>query len=86
MRTVTRTSNTCDVDWYDHHAARDDRALAAKFRRLCEPYLGPQAVDRAIRLIAAVDTAPGVHSLVAALVASRGDCANPPPEQKGDRP
>ena len=69
MRTVTRTSNTCDVDWYDHHAAQDDRALAAKFQRFCEPYLPAQAIDQAMRLISAVDTAPDVHSLVAALVA-----------------
>ena len=71
-RTVTRTSNTCDADWYDHHAARDDRGLAAKFRRFCEPYLAPQAVDQATRLIAHLDSAPEVHSLIAALVAGCG--------------
>jgi 2-methylcitrate dehydratase PrpD len=69
QRTVTRTSNTCDADWFDHHAAQDDKALAAKFRRFCEPYLPSQAVEGAMNRISAIESEPNVHSLVAALVA-----------------
>jgi 2-methylcitrate dehydratase PrpD len=68
-RVITRTSNTCDADWSDHHAAQDDQALATKFRRFGEPYLPPQAVEAAMHRIAAIESAPDVHPLVAALVA-----------------
>jgi 2-methylcitrate dehydratase PrpD len=68
-RTITRSSNTSDADWFDHHAAQQDEALRAKFRRFCAPYLPLDAVDRALVLIDELDTAPDVRALVRALVA-----------------
>jgi hypothetical protein len=68
-RVITRTSNTGDADWHDHHAAEDGEALDTKFRRFCEPYLSAQAIEQATRLVAQIDTAPEVRSLVITLVA-----------------
>jgi len=68
-RQITRTSNTGEHDWYDHAAAQDDAALRAKFRRFCEPYLAPGAIETALDLISGISAAASVRPLVAALVA-----------------
>ena len=68
-RRITRTSNTGEQDWYDHAAAQDDGALRAKFRRFCEPYLAPAAIETALDLVGGISAAASVRPLVAALVA-----------------
>jgi 2-methylcitrate dehydratase PrpD len=68
-RAVTRTSNTGEHDWHDHAAAQDDGTLRAKFRRYCEPYLAPAAIETALDRISGITTAASVRPLVAALVA-----------------
>ena len=68
-RRITRSSNTGEHDWYDHAAAQDDGALRTKFRRFCEPYLAPAAIDTALDLIGGLSAAASVRPLVAALVA-----------------
>ena len=68
-RRITRTSNTGEHDWYDHAAAQDDGALRAKFRRFCEPYLVPAAIETALDLVNEITAAASVRPLVAALVA-----------------
>jgi 2-methylcitrate dehydratase PrpD len=73
-RRITRTSNTGEHDWYDHAAAQDDGALLAKFRRFCEPYLAPAAIETALDLVGGISAAASVRPLVAALVA---DSARP---------
>jgi 2-methylcitrate dehydratase PrpD len=69
-RRLTRTSNTTEHDWYDHAAAQDDGALRTKFRRFCEPYLAPSAVETAIDLVSGITAAASVRPLVTALVAA----------------
>jgi len=66
---ITRTSNTGEHDWYDHAVAQDDGALRAKFRRFCEPYLAPAAVETALDLVDGIAGAASVRPLVAALIA-----------------
>jgi 2-methylcitrate dehydratase PrpD len=68
-RRITRVSNTGEHDWYDHAAAQDDGALRAKFRRFCEPYLAPAAIETALDLVNEITAAASVRPLVAALVA-----------------
>jgi 2-methylcitrate dehydratase PrpD len=69
-RQITRASNTGEHDWHDHTAAHEDGALRAKFRRFCEPYLAPDAIETAAGLIDGIAAAPSVRPLVAALVAT----------------